>query len=74
MRKQATKNGGMTIPKPFNLATAAKRVIIKEAVKDPKSPFVPLAIKLQTFQKEVAERAKPKVDGQQLSRLSGPSR
>lgn len=50
-----SKNNGMTIPKPFNLATAAKRTI-RAAAKDPKSPFVPLAIKLQTFEKQVAER------------------
>jgi hypothetical protein len=58
----------MTIPKPFNLVTAAKRVI-KESAKDPKSPFVPLAIKLQTFEKDIAERANPKVSFRKNSNI-----
>jgi hypothetical protein len=51
--------GGMTIPKPFNLVTAAKKTL-RSAAQEPRSPFVPLAIKLQGFEKQVADR-KPRV-------------
>ncbi|KAJ3304301.1 Protein tpx2 [Kappamyces sp. JEL0829] len=53
--RKAKTVGGMTIPKPFHLATAAKKAI-KSTAQDPKSPFVPLALKLQGFEKQVADR------------------
>ncbi|KAI8914908.1 hypothetical protein DFJ77DRAFT_463908 [Powellomyces hirtus] len=46
--------GGLTIPKPFNFHSTLRS--IANDVSAPKSPFVPLAVKVKTFETQVPDR------------------
>lgn len=73
--RASAQSRGMTIPKPFNLATAVKKAI-QSGEMEPKSPFVPLAQKIRTFETATPERfkTKPKASKRiaQMQKLTQP--
>ncbi|KAI8825957.1 uncharacterized protein EV422DRAFT_514818 [Fimicolochytrium jonesii] len=62
-KKKTSKINGLTIPRPFRLHTTNFRSTLQSMGNDltnaPKSPFVPLAVRIKTFENQVPDRFRP---------------